>query len=96
MKTAELLRTKRDEILRLADRYGAHKIRVFGSAARGEADEQSDIDFIVEMEPGRSLFDLGALLSELQTLLRLPVDIVTVRGLKKRIRERVLREAIPL
>lgn len=96
MAVSELLQEKREEILRLCARYGARNVRVFGSVARGQADVQSDIDFLVEMEPGRSLFDLGGLQYELEQLLGCPVDIVTERGLKVRIRERVLREAVPL
>ncbi|MFN3763444.1 MAG: nucleotidyltransferase family protein [Anaerolineae bacterium] len=96
MKQTELLAGKRGEILRIASRYGARKVRVFGSVARGEADERSDVDFLVEMEPGRSLLDLGGLQMELEALLGCPVDVVTERALKARIRERVLREAIPL
>ncbi len=64
--------------------------------ARGEADPSSDVDFLVEMEPGRSLFDLGGLLMDLQELLNCKVDIVTEKGLRERIRERVLKEAISL
>ena len=90
------LREKRDEILRLCARYGARNLRVFGSVARGEADVRSDVDFLVEMEPGRSLFDLGGLQYELERLLGRPVDVVTERGLKPRIRDRVLQEAVPL
>lgn len=92
----ELLKAKREEIMRIAARHGARNIRVFGSVARGEADEQSDIDFLVEMERGRSLLDLGGLLVDLETLLHRPVDVVTEQGLKKRIRSRVLQEAVPL
>ncbi|MBI3272464.1 MAG: nucleotidyltransferase family protein, partial [Planctomycetes bacterium] len=88
--------SKRDEILRLAQRHGARNIRVFGSVARGEADDQSDYDFLVDLEPGRSLFDLGGLLTELSDLLGRPVDVVTEKGLRARIRERVLAEARPL
>jgi len=87
---------KRDEILRLCARYGARNVRIFGSAARGQADERTDLDLLVEMEPGRSLFDLGGLQHELEQLLGCPVDVVTERGLKARIRDRVLREAVPL
>jgi hypothetical protein len=87
---------KKDEVLKLAARYGARNIRVFGSIVRGEADGKSDIDFLVEMEEGRSLLDLGGLQMELETLLGFPVDVVTVRGLKPRIRDRVLREAQPV
>lgn len=87
---------KRKEILRLCAAYGARNPRVFGSVARGEADARSDVDLLVEMEPGRSLFDLGGLQYELERLLGRPVDVVTVRGLKSRIRDQVLREAVPL
>ena len=90
------LTEKREEILRLCETYGARNLRVFGSVARGEADAQSDVDFLVEMEPGRSLFDLGGLQYELERLLDHPVDVVTERGLKARVQERVLREAVPL
>jgi len=92
----ELLQEKREEILGLARKYGARDIRVFGSAARCEADDRSDIDFLVNMEPGRSLLDLGGLLMDLRALLGCEVDVVTERGLKKRIRDRVLREAVQL
>ena len=91
-----ILLEKRQQILSLADKYGAYNVRVFGSVARGEARPDSDIDFLVDLEPGRSLFDLGGLLYELQSLLRVEVDVVTEKGLRKRIRERVLREAISL
>jgi predicted nucleotidyltransferase len=92
----ELLKAKREEILEVCARYGARQVRVFGSVARGEADEQSDIDFLVELEPGRALLDLGGLQYDLEQLLGRRVDVVTERGLKPRIRERVLREAVPL
>ena len=96
MKLDELLKEKRDEVLRSAAKHGARNIRVFGSLARGEADEKSDIDFLVEMEPGTSLLDLGGLQYELEALLRCHVDVVTERGLKRRIREHVLQEAVPI
>lgn len=96
MDIHELLERKREAILRIAAEHGAHNVRVFGSAARGEADAQSDIDFLVEMEPGRSLLDLGGLLMDLQELLGRDVDVVTERGLRPRIRERVLNEAVEL
>ena len=96
MSPSELLHEKREDILRVASKRGASNIRVFGSVARGEADSKSDIDLLVDLEPGRSLFDLGGLLMDLQDLLGHKVDVVTVRGLRERIRERVLNEAIPL
>ena len=92
----EELTRKRDEIIKVAMIHGASKIRVFGSVARGEADERSDVDFLVEMEPGRSLFDLGGLLMDLQDVLGRDVDVVTERGLNPRIRDRVLKEAVAL
>lgn len=92
----QLLRTRRAEILALAARRGARNIRVFGSVARGEADEKSDVDLLVDMEPGRSLLDLGGLWSDLNRLLGIKVDLVTENGLRESIREKVLREAVPL
>jgi len=96
MGIRELLKNKRDEILRIAANHGARNVRVFGSVARDEADDASDIDFLVELEPGRSLLDHAALLLELQRILGRKVDVVSDRGIKPRIRERVLREAVPL
>ena len=96
MKRPDLIIQKRTDILRLASRHGAHNVRLFGSAARGEADALSDIDILVDLEPGRSLLDLGGLLMDLQELLGCPVDVVTEKGLRPRIRERVLREAVLL
>jgi predicted nucleotidyltransferase len=96
MQRKELLQKKREDILRIAKQHGAYNVRVFGSVARGEDDEQSDIDLLVDLEPGRSLLDLGGLLMDLQDLLQSDVDVVTERGLRTRIKERVLREAIAL
>jgi uncharacterized protein len=84
----------RAEILAAAARHGASNVRVFGSVARGEADAASDVDFLVDFEPGRSLLDLASLLVELEDLLGHPVDVVTEPGLKGRIRQRVLTEAV--
>lgn len=96
MSYGELLKKKREEILGTAAKYGAHNVRVFGSVARGEADEASDIDFLVEMEAGRSLLDLGGLQAELEAILGRRVDVVTEKGLKARIRRLVLGEAVPV
>ena len=96
MTLETLLRAKRDEILQICAKYGARNVRVFGSVARGEADEQSDIDLLVEFEPNRSLLDHAGLWVELQELQGVKVDVVSERGLKPRIRQRVLQEAIPL
>jgi uncharacterized protein len=90
------LREKRSEIIELARARGASHVRVFGSVARGEAGEGSDIDFIVDLEPGRSLFDLGGLLMDLRDLLERDVDVVSERGLRPRVAERVLADAVEL
>lgn len=93
---AELVREKRAEILAIAAKHGARNVRVFGSVARGDADEQSDVDFLVEFDLDRSLFDHAALLLELQDLLGCPVDVVNEHGMKPRVRDRVLAEAVSL
>jgi len=87
------LSEKRNEIVKIARRHGATNVRVFGSVARGDGDQDSDVDFLVDLERGRSLLDLGGLLMDLQTLLGTSVDVVTEKGLRSRIRERVLSEA---
>jgi hypothetical protein len=69
---------------------------VFGSVARREANEQSDVDFLVDMEPGRSLMDMGELLMDLRELLGREVDVVTEKGLYWLLRRRILKEAKPL
>lgn len=92
----ELLRNKREEILRIARAHGARNLRVFGSAARGDANENSDVDFLVEFEPGTSLLQHGALIAELEELLGRRVDVAPEKTLHERVRERVLREAVPL
>ncbi|MCX5672431.1 MAG: nucleotidyltransferase family protein [Planctomycetota bacterium] len=96
MDMPAVLKEKREEILRIAARRGAYNVRIFGSVARGEADDASDLDVLVDMEGGRSLMDLGGLLMDLQDLLGCKVDVVTEPGLRERIRERVLKEAVPL
>lgn len=95
MTLAEI-KTKRAAILTIARRYGARDVRVFGSVARNEADPQSDVDFLVELEPGRSVLDLGGLLIGLEDYLKCRVDVMTPAMLKPRVRERALREAMPL
>ncbi len=96
MNAKTLLKTRRKEILETATRNGAVNVRVFGSVARGEDRPDSDIDFLVNLEPGRSLLDLARLLRELNALLDRPVDVVTEAGLRQRIKSQVLREAQPL
>jgi uncharacterized protein len=96
MNLRNLLEEKRTAILATAKRHGAQNVRIFGSVARGDFDEKSDLDFLVEMEPGRSLLDRASLLLDLEKLLGCKVDVVSEKGIKTRIRERVLREAQPL
>jgi len=96
MSIAEILKEKRDDILRIAAQHGARNVRVFGSVSRGEADEQSDLDLLVDMENDRSLLDLGGLWYDLNEVLGIKVDVVTANGLRQRIRDRVLNEAVPL
>lgn len=91
-----VLRSKRKQILQVAALYGVRRVRVFGSVARGTDDEHSDIDFLVELAPNRSLLDLGGFLYEVRSLLGIDVDVVTEKGLRKRIREQVLAEAVDL
>jgi predicted nucleotidyltransferase len=96
MSINEALQASREEILQLASKYGARNVRLFGSRACGEARPDSDVDFLVEMEPGRSLLDLGGLLMDLQDLLGCRVDVVEPEGLHWYIRDTVLKEAVPL
>jgi predicted nucleotidyltransferase len=96
MGIREIIGDKREAILALAAKYGASNVRVFGSVADGEANEASDVDFLVDMEPGRSLFDMGGLLMDLQDLLGRKVDVVTEAGLHWYIRDRVIQQARPL
>jgi predicted nucleotidyltransferase len=96
MDIAQEILSKRQDILRLAGRYGARNVRLFGSVARGQAGPQSDVDFLVDMEPGRTLLDLGGLLYDLRELLQRPVDVVTEKGLKDHVRPFVIKDAVPL
>ena len=96
MGIAEIIQGKKEQILALAAKHGASNIRVFGSVANGTADQDSDIDFLVDLEQDRSLFDLGGLLMDLQQLLNRNVDVVTENGLHWYIKDRILSEAKPL
>ena len=91
--TSKVLEEKRDQILRIASRHGAYNIRVFGSVARGDADESSDIDLLVDFEPERSLLDHAALVLDLEELLGRKVDVVTEKGIYWLLRRRILKEA---
>jgi hypothetical protein len=96
MTVEQLLKTKRDDIFTLAAKHGARNPRIFGSVSRGEAGTESDIDFLVKMEEGRSLLDLTALVLDLQDLLGVKVDVVSEDGLYWLLRRRILKEAKPL
>lgn len=90
------LRERRAEIIEVARARGASNVRVFGSVARGDATDASDVDFLVDLEPGRNLMDLGGLLMDLQDLLQRNVDVVTERDLRPRVAQRVLADAVEL
>lgn len=92
---AEILR-RRQEIIDIAKQYGASDIRIFGSVARGDASTTSDVDFVARFEAGRSLFDQGGLLMDLQELLGVKVDLVSEGALTGRFGRIVRREAVPL
>jgi len=96
MTNKELVESKKDEIQAIAERHGARRLRVFGSVARGEARPDSDVDFLVELEEGRSLLDQAALLVDLQDLLGIQVDVVSEGGINPRMRDQILKEAVPL
>jgi uncharacterized protein len=96
MITLDQLAQKRSQIRRLADEHRTSHLRVFGSVARGESTSTSDVDFLVTPETGCSLFDLGGLLADLQDLLGCRVDLVTEGDLKPAVRDRILREAVPI
>lgn len=91
-----LLEERRARILEAAAVHGARRVRVFGSVARGQAGAESDVDFLVEFEPSRSLLDHVALIQDLEDLLGREVDVVNERALHPAIREGVLAEAVPL
>lgn len=93
---SNLLAGHRQQILELAARHGAENVRVFGSIARGEGGQDSDLDLLVTLHPGRSLLDLSALKLELEDLIRRPVDLVSERGLSPYLKQQILAEAVPL
>ncbi|MBD2595924.1 DNA polymerase subunit beta [Nostoc sp. MBR 210] len=92
----EILKAYREEILQIAAKYGAYNVRVFGSVARGEARPDSDVDFLVELEPQRTLLDQIALMQSLEELLGRKVDVTETETLHELIKDKVLREAVVL
>jgi len=92
----EGLRGRRAEILAIVAKYGGSNLRVFGSVVRGQANPDSDVDFLVELAPGRSLWDLGGMIADLEDLLGVKADVGTVSSLRPEIKDEVLAEARPL
>lgn len=93
---AERLRQQRRGIFETARKRGVSKVRVFGSVARGEATANSDLDLLVDLQPGRTLLDLAGFRREVAELLDLPVDVATPDIFKDRLRNEILEEALPL
>ena len=91
-----LLEQERERIERIARRFGARNVRVFGSRARGDASPASDVDLLVEMEPGRSLLDLIGLEQELRGVLGVEIDVLTPDSISPYLRDQIEREAVPL
>ncbi|MEA5534923.1 nucleotidyltransferase family protein [Crocosphaera sp. XPORK-15E] len=96
MKLKQQIQEKRENILKIAAQHGAFNIHIFGSVARGEETQDSDIDFLVEMESGRNLLDRIGLIQDLEDYLGCKVDVATVKSLRDYFREKILKEAIPL
>ena len=96
MISRQELHRRREEILAVARRYGASDVRIFGSVARGDATQTSDVDLLVRFEPGRTLFDHGGLLTDLRELLGMKVDVVDEGALSGRFEYQVRRDAVPL
>jgi uncharacterized protein len=96
MTTLDLLHAKRNEILSITARHGGKNVRVFGSVVRGLDKPNSDVDMLVDLEEGRTLFDLIGLQQDIEDLLERAVDLLTEKGINPRLREGILREARPL
>ncbi len=94
--TRQDIRDRRKAILEIAAQYGARDVRIFGSVARGDAAEQSDLDLVVRFEPGRSLLDHGGLVMDLRELLGVDVDVLDEDAMSRRFHEHVMKEAVPL
>jgi hypothetical protein len=96
MNISQLLQQKRQQVLEIAAGHGARNVRLFGSVARGETTETSDLDLLIEMEPGRSLLDIVAIKQDLEELLGCKVDVVTEAAISPYLRDKVLHEAVRL
>jgi uncharacterized protein len=96
LPTTENLREKRQAILEIARRHGAHDVRIFGSVARGDNTEASDLDLIVRFDPGRTLLDHGGLLMDLREFLGMKVDVIDEGALTGRLAQEAKRDAVPL
>jgi predicted nucleotidyltransferase len=94
--TMDEVRAHRDAITRLGERFGVRNIRVFGSVARGEATPDSDLDLLVDVERGHGYFDMAGFALAVEDELGVMTQVATLRGVKLRIRDRVLREAVAL
>ena len=94
--TLSELRARREEILSVASARGASRVRVVGSVARGDDTDSSDVDFLVDLDPSRTLLDLGGLVMDLRDLLERDVDVVTENGVRRRVAERMLSDAVML
>lgn len=96
MGTSEILKEKREEILRIAARHGVRSVRVFGSAVRGDATDESDIDLLIEVEGPTTPWFPGGLVAELEQALGRRVDVVEADAIREPLRHSILREAVPL
>jgi len=96
MGTLDLLKQKRNDIMNVAKKHGAYNVRIFGSVARGDATQDSDIDFLVDKGPKTSAWFPAGLMLELEDLLGQRVEIVTEKALNRHLRDQVLREAVEL
>ncbi|MFO8007768.1 MAG: nucleotidyltransferase family protein [Candidatus Brocadiia bacterium] len=96
MVTRRDILNRREEILAIARKHGAHDVRVIGSVARGDSGGASDLDLIVRFEPDRTLFDHGELIMDLRDLLQVEVDVISEAGMRDRFRNHVMKEAVPL
>jgi predicted nucleotidyltransferase len=93
---AQLIRLKREEILQVAAKHGAQNVRVFGSVARGDAKPDSDVDFLIDVGAVTSSWFPGGLIVDLEALLGKRVEVVTERALHPLLRDKILREAVPI